>query len=145
MPKQKKRLDTVTIAGHQLKEWRKKRTLTQEELASGLCHHGYISTIESRPRARISRDLAQALADRLDVTLDTLEAQPTSVPATTGRRAALGRSPALSTGTLKSPLATSEREILTRRLEAADRHLQAAHEELQEVRVLLEELFTEEK
>ncbi len=72
-----RRLDTVELDGRRVRDRRLARKLTQADLASqaGAMSRGYISVIETRAAARVSRASAEALADALGVSVASLKAR----------------------------------------------------------------------
>jgi transcriptional regulator with XRE-family HTH domain len=78
MPEEENELKQyVEIDGRELRYLRKKAKLTQQQLASLVAREhqltrGYIPTIEKNPQARVSKALAEALANALEVSLDWL-------------------------------------------------------------------------
>lgn len=68
--------------GERIKILRKKRGLTQSQLAAGICTKSFISQVE-KGRANPAIDTLQAIAERLGVTLPDLfgPGEPTTPPA----------------------------------------------------------------
>ncbi len=69
------RYDTVEISGWKVKEMRRLRRLTQEQLVASLegVSRGYLSIIERQAKSRVSRTAAMRIAGALGVALQELE------------------------------------------------------------------------
>jgi hypothetical protein len=110
-----KQADTVLIAGTTVRDLRLKADLTQGQLATEVnkswhLSRGYLPSLEEKPTARVHKQLAEALATALDVTVNELRA---AVPQRRRRKAKtrfIPLSQVRATGSRRSPLAVDSED-----------------------------------